>query len=151
MGTALAAAPRRSVAAKEPRSRFSAASGCFPAAAAAACSSWVTPCRTRRLRTTAPGPGSAWYGGLSVRGFHVQVTVQGTFQDPPGWFDLALGRLQDGVPGWCCPGREGLAEIAVIGILGRDRQALPGGQLAGERAPLDGQVLDPLARLRDLL
>ena len=49
------------------------------------------------------------------------------------------------------PGRERLAEVAVVGVLGRDRQALPVGEPLGERAVPGGQVLDPLAHLGGLL
>ena len=44
-------------------------------------------------------------------------------------------------------GGEGLAQVAVPGILGGDRQALPVGEPVGERAVRGGQVLDPLAHL----
>jgi len=59
--------------------------------------------------------------------------------------------LQDGVPGWCWPAREGLAEVAVVGVFGREGQALPVGQLGSECAVLEGQVFDPLAGFPSLL
>src|SRR5439155_14095965 len=65
------------------------------------------------------------------------------------WADLGLGRLQDGVLSRSWPGRERLAEVSVAGILGRDRLALPFGERVGERLVGGGQVVDPLARLRD--
>ena len=45
------------------------------------------------------------------------------------------------------PGRERQAEVAVVGVFGRDRLALPVGELVGERVVPGGQVLDPLAGL----
>ena len=45
------------------------------------------------------------------------------------------------------PGQEGLAEVAVIGVLGGDGQALQVGEPFGEGAARGGQVLDPLAHL----
>jgi hypothetical protein len=48
-------------------------------------------------------------------------------------------------------GGECLAEVPVAGILGRDGQALPFGELAGEGVVGGGQVLDPLAHFRDRL
>ena len=72
--------------------------------------------------------------------------LESAFQDPLRWLDLGLGRLQDGGPAWCWPAREGLAEVAVVGVFGGDHQALPVGQLVGERVALGGQVLDPLGR-----
>jgi len=81
----------------------------------------------------------------------VQVAIQGALQDLLGWLDLGFGRLQDGVPNWSWPGWEGLAEIAVIGILGRGSQTLPVSQSLGERATPGGEVLDPLASFRGLL
>jgi hypothetical protein len=62
-----------------------------------------------------------------------------------------FGRPQDRSGGWCWPGREGLAKVAVVGVFGLDGQALPVGQLAGQRVALGGQVLDPLAGFPDLL
>ena len=47
--------------------------------------------------------------------------------------------------------RERLAEVAVVGILGRDHQALPVGKSLGERAVPGSQVLDPLTHLGGLL
>ena len=49
------------------------------------------------------------------------------------------------------PGRERLAEVPVVGILGRDGQALPFGERAGEGVVGGGEVFDPLAYFRDLL
>jgi hypothetical protein len=54
------------------------------------------------------------------------------------WPDFWLGRLQDRVSGGPRPGREGLAEVTVTGILGGGRQALPVGELLGERAVRGG-------------
>ena len=48
---------------------------------------------------------------------------------------------------WRGPGRERLAQVAVVGVLGGDRQALPVGELLGERPVRGGQVRDPLAHL----
>ncbi len=39
----------------------------------------------------------------------------------------------------------------MVGVLGRDGQALPFGELMREGAAGGGEVFDPLARLRDLL
>jgi len=88
---------------------------------------------------------------LSVCGFPVGGAVGDVFEDPFGWRDFGFGRLQDRSGGWCWPGREGLAEVAVVGVFGRDGQALPVGQLGGECAVLGGQVFDPLAGFPDLL
>ena len=87
----------------------------------------------------------------SVRGFHVQVPVEGALEYPRGWLDLGLGWLEDGVPGGCGPGRERLAEVAVIRVFGGGHQALPVGQLFGEYVVLGGQVGDPLDRFLGLL
>jgi len=65
------------------------------------------------------------------------------------WADLGLGRLQDGILSRSWPGRKRLAEVPVVGILGRDRLALPFGERVGERLVAGSQVFDPLARLRD--
>ena len=45
------------------------------------------------------------------------------------------------------PGRERLAEVSVVGILGREGEALAVGERAGERAVGGGEVFDPLADL----
>ena len=87
----------------------------------------------------------------SVRGLYVQVPVEGALEYPRGWLDLGLGRLEDGVPGGCGPGRERLAEVAVTGVFGGGHQALPVGQLFGEYVVLGGQVGDPLDRFLGLL
>jgi hypothetical protein len=87
----------------------------------------------------------------SFGGFHVQVAVRGAFQYPRRRLDLRLGRLQDRVPGGAGPGGERRAEVFVVGVVGRDHQALPVGQPTGEFAALRGQAGDPLAELRDLL
>ena len=75
----------------------------------------------------------------------------GAFQDPWRRLDLGFGRLEDRVPVRACPGGERRAEIFVVGVFGGDHQALPFGQLGGEGSVLGGQVLDPLAELRNLL
>jgi hypothetical protein len=73
------------------------------------------------------------------------------FEDLFGWRDFGFGWLQDRSGGWGWPGREGLAEVAVAGVCGRDGQALPFGETLGERSVLGGQVLDPLAGVLDLV
>ena len=93
----------------------------------------------------------ACIGYLSICGFPVSVAVGGSFEDARGGSDLGLGRLQDRVSFWPRPGRERLAEVAVAGVLGGDRLALPMGEPTGERAVPGGQVLDPLALLPRLL
>jgi hypothetical protein len=75
----------------------------------------------------------------------------GAFQHPHGRLDLGLGRLQDRVFARAGPGREGGAEVLVVGVFGGNHQALPFGQFVGEGAVLCGKVRDPLAGLRDLL
>jgi hypothetical protein len=45
------------------------------------------------------------------------------------------------------PGQEGLAEVAIIGVLGGDGQALQVGEPFGESAVSGGQVLDQLAHI----
>jgi hypothetical protein len=55
--------------------------------------------------------------------------------------------LQDRVVAGAGPDGERRAEVAVIEILGRDPQALPVREPAGEGAPGGGQVLDPLAEI----
>src|SRR5689334_15321023 len=82
----------------------------------------------------------------SVRGLHVQVPVVGALEYLRGWLDLGRGRLEDGVPGGCGPGRERLAEVAVTGVFGGEHDALPVGQLFGEYVVLGGQLGDPLGR-----
>jgi len=54
-------------------------------------------------------------------------------------------------PPWPGPGRERLAEVPVVGILGRDGHALPLGECVGECPVGGGEVFDPLACFRDLL
>ena len=56
------------------------------------------------------------------------------FEDLFGWRDFGFGWLQDRSGGWCWPVREGLAEVAVAGVCGRDGQALPFGEPLGERS-----------------
>ena len=58
-----------------------------------------------------------------------------------------FGWLQDRVLIRPRPGRECLAQVAVIGVGGGDGQGLPPGEPLGERAVRGGQVGDPLARL----
>ena len=123
-------------------------------------STWARLSRTQVIRSTPvrpmpvmamaghrghlPVPGCT--GPLSICGLPVGVAVRGALEDLRGRADLGLGRLQDGVPGRSWPGRERLAEVPVVGILGRDRQALPFGERVGERLVRGGQVFDPLAR-----
>ena len=83
----------------------------------------------------------------SVCGFPVGVAVYRAFEDPRGGRDLGLGRLQDRLPARAGPGGERRAEVAVVGVIGRDRLALPVGELAGEGPVPGGQVADPLADL----
>ena len=93
-----------------------------------------------------PAP-SGSHRPLSIGGFPVGVAVGGAFEDAAGtagspvW---AAARSRLCVAG---PGREGLAEVAVVGVLGGDGQALPVGEPFGEGAVRGGQVLDPLAHL----
>ena len=101
------------------------------------------------IAVTSPLPGCT--GLLSISRFHVGVTVQGALQDPGRGTDLRLRRLQDRILAWSGPGRERLAEVAVIGVFGGDRQALPFGEPVGERPAPGGQVLDPLALLGNVL
>jgi hypothetical protein len=86
-------------------------------------------------------------GPPSIRGLPVGVALE----DLRGGPDLGLGRLQDGALGRSWPGRERLAQVPVVGILGRDHQALPFGERLGERPVAGSQVLDPLAHLGDRL
>ena len=71
---------------------------------------------------------------LSLFGLVVGVAVGGVLEDQGGRRDLGLGRLQDRVLAGSGPGGERRAEVAVIGVLGRDRQALPVREPGGERA-----------------
>ena len=84
---------------------------------------------------------------LSIGGFPVGVAVCGAFEYVRGRPDLRLRRLQDRVPCLPGPGREGLAQVAVVRVLGGDRQALPVGEPLGESAVRGGQVGNPLAHL----
>src|SRR5271165_5180935 len=84
-------------------------------------------------------------GGLSFAGLVVGVAVRSALEDLRGRRDLGLGGLQDRVFAWAGPGGERRAEVAIIGVLGRDPLALPVGEPGGERAMCCGQVLDPLA------
>src|ERR1035437_7065250 len=90
-------------------------------------------------------------GPMLLANDKVSVAVGGTFEGVWGWPDLRFGRLQDRVVDRSRPRREGLAQVAVIGILGWDLQALPVRELAGEGAVLGGEVFDPLAHLRGRL
>ena len=81
----------------------------------------------------------------SVRGFEVGVVVCRALQDPRGGRDLGRGRLQDRLPARAGPGGERRADATVVGVFGRDRLALPVGELAGEGPVPGGQVLDPLS------
>src|SRR5207244_5839308 len=66
----------------------------------------------------------------SICGLPVSVPVRGTLENLRGQADLRIGRLQDGAPGRPRPGRERPAQILVVGIRGRDHQALSFGELA---------------------
>ena len=68
-------------------------------------------------------------------------------EDPRGGRDLGLGRLQDRLPARAGPGGKRRAEVAVVGVFGRDGLALPVGELAGEGPVPGGQVGDPLVDL----
>jgi len=84
---------------------------------------------------------------LSIRGLPVGVAVRGAFEYLRRGPDLRFGWLQDRVPVRPGPGRERLAQVPAIRILGRHGQALPVGEPLGERAVRGGQVRDPLAHL----
>ena len=84
---------------------------------------------------------------LSFCGLVVGVAVCGALEDLRGRRDLGLGGLQDRVLAGSGPGGERRAEVAVIGVLGRDPLALPVREPVGERAMSGGQVLDPLAHV----
>ena len=81
----------------------------------------------------------------SLSGLPVGVAVRGALEDLRGRRDLGLGGLQDRVGAGAGPGRERQAEVAVVGVFGRDPLALPVRELAGERVVPGGEVLDPLA------
>src|SRR5882672_7002615 len=81
----------------------------------------------------------------SVRGFPVGVAVYRAFEDPRGGRDLGHGRLQDRLPARAGPGGERRTQVAVAGVFGRDRLAVPVGELAGEGPVPGGQLGDPLA------
>jgi hypothetical protein len=84
-------------------------------------------------------------GPLSFPRFDVGLTVRGALEDTGRGTDLWFRRLQDRIAGGSRSRREGLAEVAVVGVFGRDRQALPVGQPGGE-PPVPGvQVSDPRA------
>ena len=85
---------------------------------------------------------------LLVCGLPVGIAVRGTFEDLRGWPDFRFWRLQDRVSGEPRPGRESLAEVAVIGVLGGDGQVLQVREPLGERAVRGCQVLNPLAHFR---
>src|SRR6266496_2695178 len=86
-----------------------------------------------RLDRGEPGrgrvPGS--YRLPSIRGFEVGVAVRRAFEDPRGGRDLGHGRLQDRLPARAGPGGERRTQVAVVGIFGRARLALPVSELAG--------------------
>jgi hypothetical protein len=83
----------------------------------------------------------------SVCGFPVGVAVDRAFEDLRGGRDLGPGQLQDRLPARAGPGGERRAEVGVVGVVGRDRLALPVGELAGEGPVPGGQVADPLVLL----
>src|SRR6476661_5135788 len=83
----------------------------------------------------------------SIRGFPVGVAVYRAFEDPRGGRDLGHGRLQDRLSARAGPGGERRAEVAVVGVFGRDRLALPVGELGSEGPVPRGQLLDPLVCL----
>jgi hypothetical protein len=101
------------------------------------------------IAVTSQAPGCT--GPPSICGLPVGVAIRGTPEDLRRRRDLGLGRLQDGAPGRSWPGRERLTQVPVAGILGRDRQALPLRERAGERVVGSGEVFDPLAPLLDRL
>src|SRR5271165_2570572 len=84
-------------------------------------------------------------GGLSFCGLVVGVAVRGALENLRRRRDLGLGRLQDRILAGSGPGGERRAEVAVIGVLGRDPLALPVREPGGERAVSGGEVFDPLA------
>jgi hypothetical protein len=88
-------------------------------------------------------------GAVSVRGFPVGVAVYRAFEDPRGGRDLGHGRLQDRLPARAGPGGERRTQVAVVRVVGRDRLALPVGELAGEGPVPGGQVLYPLVDLAE--
>ena len=101
----------------------------------------------RRLSPRSP-PGLQYASGRpSIRGFPVGVAVHRALENLRGGRDLGLGRLQDRLPARAGPGGERRAEVAVVGVFGRDRLALPVGELAGEGPVPGGQVVDPLVDL----
>src|ERR1039457_4440158 len=75
----------------------------------------------------------------------------GPFDHPLGRFDRRLWRLQDRVLAGWAEGREGLAEILVVGIFGRDHQAVSPGKLLREDLALRGELGYPSAEVGDLL
>ena len=80
----------------------------------------------------------------SICGFPVGVAVHRALKDPRGGRDLGFGRLQDRLPARAGPGGERRAEVGVAGVVGRDRLAVPVGELAGEDPVPGGQLADPL-------
>src|ERR1700722_9755747 len=113
-------------------------------------SSWTQFIRTTPVRpmpvmpmaviaVTFPFPGCTRV--LSISRLPAGVAVQDALQHPGRGADLRLGRLQDRFLAWAGPGRNRLAEVAIIGVFGRDLLALPVRETAGERAPSGGQVV----------
>jgi hypothetical protein len=100
-----------------------------------------------------PGPECGWGSVLAQRSGLPVMRLCGPQNrrrllptgQAPRW--PGLGRLQDGVLAGSGPGRERRAEVAVVGILGRDRQALPVGERGGERPVGGGQVHNPRRHL----
>ena len=68
----------------------------------------------------------------SICGFPVGVAVCRAFEDPRGGRDLGPGRLQDRLPARAGPGGERRAQVAVVGVIGRDRSG-SAGRRAGRR------------------
>ena len=79
------------------------------------------------------------------------VVVHHALQDLRRRGDLGFGRLQNGVLIRAGPGGERLAEVAVVGVFGRDCLALAVGKFVGEYLSPGGQVFDPLVHLPWLL
>ena len=68
-------------------------------------------------------------------------------KDLRGRRDLGLGRLQDRVHALSRPGRERRAEVAVVGIMGGDSQALPVREPHGKGSVGSCHLLDPRGHL----
>jgi hypothetical protein len=83
---------------------------------------------------------------LSVGGFPVGVAVSRACEYPRRRADQRFRALQDGVLAGRGPGWERRAEVVVVGVFVRDREALPVGELFGEGLvpdPIPGSPLHP--------